>query len=561
MIYYRDGAVATVSVKRLTGSLSLAIDGKVDASTSGDMLTQKLLAHIPILLHGDPKEICIIGLGSGVTLASALTHAVDGVDVLEISPEVVEASRLFTAGTSAPIDDPRTHLIVADGRTHLALSTKRYDVIVSEPSNPWMAGVAALFTKEFFSAARQRLADHGVICQWVNTYDISSTDLQSVVATFVSVFPHATLWLAGDGDLMLVGSADPMEPKIEQLARPWTNRDVSGDLQTVAVTSPFGILSMFLGADDAATRFASGTAVQTDDRMALEFSAPRALHTVARRDNVVRLRDLAQSSARPAAVASAWEQVTGEQLAQRAEMLRRAGVFEPAYDAALTAVDRAPERADALAVFVEAAVATGHQAEATTRLSEIVRTHPDLVPPRVALSKLHAASGAFDAAIRVASEAVQQHPDAGAAVEQLASIYADVGDAERLGPLVTTLAGFPQRPGSRYYAAALHFMRGEFGPAQAAARDALSIDPRFARAQNLLGAIYATQGDTGNARKAFEASLALDPQDPATYQNLALLELNTGNPSAAARLFSEALTLDPASEPARQGLARARGAI
>jgi Flp pilus assembly protein TadD len=242
-------------------------------------------------------------------------------------------------------------------------------------------------------------------------------------------------------------------------------------------------------------------------------------------------------------------------------MLRRAGAFEPAYDAAVVAADRAPERADALDVLVEAAAAIGHQAEATRRLSEIVRAHPDLVAPRVALSKLHAASGAFDAAIGVASEAVQQHPDDGAALEQLASIYADAGDAGRLGPLVAALARFPQRAGSRYYAAALHFMRSELGLAQAAARDALTIDPRFARAQNLLGAIYATQGDTGNARKAFEASLALDPQDPATYQNLALLELNTGNPSAAVRLFSEALTLDPASEPARQGLARARGAI
>ncbi len=157
LIYYRDGPTGTVSVKRLTGSLSLAIDGKVDASTAGDMLTQKLLAHLPLLLHDDPHEVCIIGLGSGVTLASALTHPVSAVDVLEISPEVAEASRLFARSSRPPLDDPRTRLIVADGRTHLALSRRAYDVIVSEPSNPWMAGVAALFTREFFEAARARL--------------------------------------------------------------------------------------------------------------------------------------------------------------------------------------------------------------------------------------------------------------------------------------------------------------------------------------------------------------------------------------------------------------------
>ncbi|HUR33426.1 MAG TPA: fused MFS/spermidine synthase [Vicinamibacterales bacterium] len=563
LVYYRDGATSTVSVKRLTGALSLAIDGKVDASTAGDMLTQKLLAHLPMLLHGAPKEICIIGLGSGITLASALTHPVTTVDVLEISPEVVEASRLFTPNGTAPIDDARTRLVVADGRTHLALSTRKYDVIVSEPSNPWMAGVAALFTREFFESARRRLAEHGVICQWVNTYDISTRDLQSVVATFTSVFPHATLWLAGDGDLMLVGSQEPMDRKVDQLATtPWTGAAaIAADLQTVAVTSPFGLLSMFVGADAAAGAFGAGAALQTDDRMALEFSAPRALHTAARRDNVERLRSMAGPDGRPASVARVWAEVTGEQLAQRAVMLRRAGAFGQAYDAASDAIARFPDRSDALQVLVEAAAATGRQADAIGRLTDTVRQHADLVAPRVALSRLQAAQGAFDAAIKVASEAVQQHPDDAAALEQLASIYADAGDADRLAPLVPVLAQFPDRPGSRYYTAAHHFMRGELSQAQQAAQQALSIDPRFARAQNLLGAIFATQGDTASARRAFQTSLALDSQDPTTYQNLALLELNTGNAAAAAQLFGEALTLDPSSEPARQGLARARGAI
>ena len=260
-------------------------------------------------------------------------------------------------------------------------------------------------------------------------------------------------------------------------------------------------------------QFGSGAAVQTDDRMALEFSAPRALHTAARRDNVVRLRALADPSATSRCGRRAWEGGWRRELAQRAVMLRRAGVYEPAYDAALDAHQRTPIAPMRLPVLVEAAVATGRQARGgTASVATIVRQHPDLVAPRVALSKLRAASGAFDEAIRVATEAVQQHPDdAGEALEQLASIYADVGDVERLGPLVTTLARFPQRAGSRYYIAANHFIRGELGPAQTAARDALSIDPRFARAQNLLGAIYATRGDTGNppVRRSKPRSLSI----------------------------------------------------
>src|SRR5262245_35155628 len=128
LVYYGDGAAATVSVTRLTGTLSLSVDGKVDASTGGDMLTQKTLAHLPMLLHWDPRRICIIGLGSGVTLASALLHPATTIDVVEISPQVVDASRLFAEANRHALDDPRTHLILGDGRTHLTLSDQQYDV-------------------------------------------------------------------------------------------------------------------------------------------------------------------------------------------------------------------------------------------------------------------------------------------------------------------------------------------------------------------------------------------------------------------------------------------------
>ncbi|HWF84258.1 MAG TPA: fused MFS/spermidine synthase, partial [Vicinamibacterales bacterium] len=149
--YYKEGAAGTVTVRDLAGTRSLAIDGKVDASNAGDMLTQRLLGLLPMLLHRNPQEICVIGLGSGVTLGSALaTGTVRHADVVEISPEVVEASRFFDRENGRALQAPGVRLIVGDGRSHLKLTSRRYDVIVSEPSNPWMAGVAALFTREFF---------------------------------------------------------------------------------------------------------------------------------------------------------------------------------------------------------------------------------------------------------------------------------------------------------------------------------------------------------------------------------------------------------------------------
>lgn len=560
LLYYRDGATATVSVKRVTGSLALAIDGKVDASTAGDMLTQKLLAQLPLLLHGSAREVAIIGLGSGITAASTLTHPVEHLDVLEIAPEVVEASRLFAQAGAGPLDDPRTRVLVTDARTHMALSSRRYDVIVSEPSNPWMAGVAALFTREFFTSARARLNPGGVICQWVNTYDISTTDLQSVVATFAVVFPHVTLWLVGDGDLMLIGSPDPLEPRLARMALPVSDARVRGDLATLGVRSPFGLLSMFIGADAAARRFAGDAPLQTDARMALEFSAPTALHTSERRQNVLRLRALAGEVGRPALVASAWAAATGADYAERALVLKRAGAFEPAYDAAAEALSRVPDNADALDVLSTSSAALNRQAEAIALLTRLGDEQPDLVGPRVALSRLQASTGAFQQAIAALTEYLERHPSDGAALEQLASIYADVGDGPRLVPVVNAMSRLPERAGSHYYAAAAQFMQGQMYGALDAAERALAIDPRYARAQNLVGAIKATRGDVAGARQAFEAAMAIDAQDPTTYQNLAQLEAGQGHVDVARRLYAEALAIDPASIVARDALAQLRAA-
>ena len=173
-----------MSVRRLLGRLSLAIDGKIDASNSGDMLTQRMLGVLPVLLHPDPQDLCVIGLGSGVTLASAMaTGLVSHADAVEISPEVVEASAFFSKENGDILRAPGVRLVLGDGRSHLQLTKRHYDVIVSEPSNPWMAGVAALFTQEFFAAARAKLKPDGVICQWAHTYDMSDRDLRSIVRT------------------------------------------------------------------------------------------------------------------------------------------------------------------------------------------------------------------------------------------------------------------------------------------------------------------------------------------------------------------------------------------
>lgn len=555
LLSYREGASGTVAVRRLAGTVSLSIDGKVDASNAGDMLTQRLLAHVPLLLHPNPKRVAIIGLGSGVTLGSALTHPVEAATVLEISPDVVDASRFFETENHRALADPRTRLVVGDGRTHLMLGRETYDVIVSEPSNPWMAGIASLFTREFFEGARARLAPGGLLCQWAHTYDISSDDLRSIVATFLTVFPEGSLWLVGDADVLLIGSSEPIDGRVAGLAAAWQRPGVAADLASVGAADPYAVTSLFVAQGAALKAWANGAPLQTDDRSRLEFSGPRNIFGVSRDDNAATLRELAGRSPKPAAVATAGLAATAAQHRNRGVMFLRSEAHRPAYDDFMRALEIDATDPVSLDGLVRAAAALTRIDDAKAALTKWASA-PANTAAKLALSRVLASQGAVDEAVRIPFSLLQQDPSHVPALEQLASVLSDVGDAARLEPVVARLvAEAPKNTWSHYYAGSLFFMQNRLDMAAQAARNALSFDPGNAKAHNLLGVSLASMGQADAARAAFEASLKADAREPGTYTNLAMLELQAGNRDRALLYFSEALTVDPTNQSARDGLA------
>jgi spermidine synthase len=559
LLYYQEGAAATVSVRQLTGTISMAIDGKVDASNAGDMLTQRLLAHVPLLLHAAPRRVGIIGLGSGVTLGSALRHPIERADTLEISPEVVEASRFFDGENHHALADSRSRLIVGDGRTHMALGREAYDVIISEPSNPWMAGVASLFTREFFEAARSRLASDGLICQWAHTYDISSDDLRSIVATFTSVFPESALWLVGEGDVLLIGSLTPIEPRLEAVYSSWRRPGVAADLGGVDVRDPASLLTLYTAGQAQLEGYANGARIQTDDRMRLEFSAPRSIYGRTTTDNAAVLRQIALNGPMPDPVRTAWNAPPTP--ANRGAMHLRAEAFKTAFDDFARALDRSPDSA-AVEGLVRAAAPTGRLAEAEGLLKQVLTRDPANIAAATGLSRLVAARGDFQAAAEPLRPWFAGTARDVRAMDQLASIFADAGDRQRLAAVVSDLQRVaPDAEPTLYYTASLHFMADRPAEAIAAAERLRARNGRHARGLNLLGAAYATLGRSDDARRAFEASIGADPRDPVAYANLGTFELQTGRAERAANYFAEALTLDPSSSPAEQGLAQAMAAL
>ncbi len=558
LLYYKDGAPATVSVKRLTGTTTLAVDGKTDASNRSDMLTQKLVAHLPLLMHPSPRRVAIVGLGSGVTLGAALSHPVERADVVEISPEVVEASRFFEAENHDALADPRTHLIVGDGRSHLLLSRQQYDVIISEPSNPWIAGVAALFTREFFEGAKARLAPGGIICQWAHTYTISEDDLRSIVATFTSVFPNGTAWMVNDNDVLMVASTDSIVPRLANIDANWGRARAAANLAEVGAMEPFSVLSLFTAGPTELARYGAGADILDDDRMRLEFSAPRQLHRSSAADVDASFAAVADPDSAPALVRDRKANATAAEWRRRAEMMAKSDAYSIAYDDYVNALQRDPLDRDALAGFTRTAILTGRAQDALSWVKSLT-AEKNSADAQVAISKLLAAAGFGPDALETARTACAARPMAVAACEQLAALLADAEDRAQLETVVQALReAAPDGAGTHYYASVLAFLQGNAKVALDEAQQAIAADSTYAAAYDIAGAAHTKLGEADAAARAFETSLRFDPHDSTAYTNLGLLALAAGHQSEARNYFAEALWLTPDSTAAREGLAQTR---
>jgi len=259
LLFYREAPEGIIAIERQDWgggeeSIILLINGKPDATTTGDQGTQVLLGQIPMLLHGGAKDVAIIGLGGGTTLGSVLKHPVESVDMVELSSAVVEAIRPpdgstgpFDIVNDRSLDDPRVRLIIGDGRNHLALTDRQYDVIISEPSNPWFAGVASLFTHEFFESCRARLKDDGVLCQWVQSYELPVEELFRLVRTVHEVFDSVTVWTSAPPgrDFIIIGSSES-RPNLSTVTMLMQRPSVRDDLARIEITEPAGFWGLYL---------------------------------------------------------------------------------------------------------------------------------------------------------------------------------------------------------------------------------------------------------------------------------------------------------------------------
>lgn len=254
ILFQRDGIEATVVVLgNDEGHRSLLINGKPDASVSinetenysfGDMATQLLLGHVPMIFHPEPRDVLVVGQGSGVTAGAVAMYPEAEVDLVELSPEVAATAGFFAPPNRAFHELPNVRVIIDDARTHLALTTRTYDVIISEPSNPWTAGNASLFTREYYQACERALKPGGLMLQWVHYYEIDDTSLMMIFNTLREVFPYISVWDISQGDLAVMASTEPFEPDFAVMERHMALPEIRRDLDAIGLMSPEIFLSI-----------------------------------------------------------------------------------------------------------------------------------------------------------------------------------------------------------------------------------------------------------------------------------------------------------------------------
>lgn len=282
LLFYKDAPDATVSVEQgdemASSEINLRINGKADASTGVDIATQLLLAHLPMLAKPDARDVFVLGLGSGITAGATLNYPLDHLVVAENCPPVVDAARCFTNWNQGLLDDRRAQIRVEDARTVLKLEPQLYDVIITEPSNPWSVGVGSVFSLEFYKLAASRLKPGGIVAQWFHIYEMQDDLLKVVLRTFGTVFPYTEVWDTGPGDIVILGSQQPWPTGPEVFSKGFEIARVRTNLRYIGINSPQALVARQVASQRTAFAIAGGGPLQTDLHPILEYAAPRAFY-------------------------------------------------------------------------------------------------------------------------------------------------------------------------------------------------------------------------------------------------------------------------------------------
>jgi spermidine synthase len=281
VLFYRDGAAATVTVTAdAHGTKRLRVNGQYSLGGGDGVLLERREAHLPLLLHPGPRRLLALGVGTGDTLGAALAHPGLRADGIELVSDVLEAARLFASENGGVLTDPRARLVVDDARSRLLATEDRYDVILSDLFLPWTAGTATLYSVDLYRLGQRRLLPGGLYCQWLPLHQLGTADLEEIVASFVAVFPHVSVWVAYHRTTTplaaLVGSDKALDVSTATVGVRFSGSTLAPALARVGLDDPSDLGVLYVTDGRRLAPVVADVAPITDDRPRIEFTAPAA---------------------------------------------------------------------------------------------------------------------------------------------------------------------------------------------------------------------------------------------------------------------------------------------
>jgi len=534
VVFYGDGIGGFTTVEKSvnpTGraDYTLLNSGKPDASSHGDRLTQTLSAHIPLLFHPDPEKVMVLGLASGMTAGEALLYPVKQLDVLEINDQVIKACEFFTPWNNGCLTHPNARIIVQDGRNHLELTREKYDVIISEPSNPWMAGLANLFTLDYFKTVKKRLNGNGIFVQWICCYEMDWSNFAMIGRTFEEVFPDGLLInTISSADFLLVGFAGEKNLDLKVADK---NIAYARQSKNITIRDPRVIFNLIV-TEDLKAFFGTGPS-HTDNWPRLEFAASKNFEKTG-----VYIVDRIKHYSR-----------LSEETKEMVELNKN-------IDSSLDSLELLTADPSLTFKAIDLNKATPAQRERYQGIlkdycsEEYVADYEIFPSPDL---QKHCAQLQAD---KIQDFLVSSREDS-VAYYRLAQAFKVMGDTrEEISALQEAVSLNPSNYNAHMELAAVLGIQGEFEEAVAQFSEALRINPNSAETHNDLGIIFAGHGRTADAIDHFSKALEINPDYAETYNNLGSVFASQGKTSDAIDHFSKALKIEPGYADAHDNLGR-----
>ena len=283
VLFMGEGLTESVAVSEKDSVRVFHVSGKIEASTSFiDMRLQRMLGHLPGLLHPDPRSVLVVGCGAGVTAGSFVPYpGIRRIVICEIEPMVPRrVTPYFRDANHDVLSDPRVQIVYDDARHFVLTTREKFDIVTSDPIHPWVRGSGSLYSDDYFRLVKRLLNPGGVVSQWVPVYQASEDAVKSEVATFFSVFPHGTLWAGinrGAGfDMVMVGTAEPTRIDLAALRERASSPDMAGvgrSLLGVGFARPFELLASYLGRAEDLGPWLAGAHINRDRQPWLQYRA------------------------------------------------------------------------------------------------------------------------------------------------------------------------------------------------------------------------------------------------------------------------------------------------